>query len=74
MKVNELKKKLILKIDGQCFNEIIKIEDFYFSSVLIDQKSYKNILIYGIEVTMKLDILFGFGKYDIVYNRIRYLI
>ena len=63
-----------MKIDGQCFNEIIKIEDFFFSSVLIDQKSCKNILVYDIKVTVKLDILFGFGKYDIVYNRIRYLI
>ena len=63
-----------MKIDGQCFNEIIKIEEFFFSSVLIDQKSCKNILVYDIEVTVKLDILFGFGKYDIVYNRIRYLI
>ena len=30
------------------FNDIIKIEDFDFDKILLDEKSYENILIYDI--------------------------
>ena len=30
------------------FDDIIKIEDFYFDSMLLNEKSYENVLISGI--------------------------
>ena len=30
------------------FNDVIKIEDFDFDNILLDKKSYENILIYDI--------------------------
>ena len=30
------------------FDDVIKIEDFNFDNILLDEKSYKNILMYGI--------------------------
>ena len=30
------------------FDDIIKTEDFNFDNILIDEKSYENILVYGI--------------------------
>ena len=31
-----------------CFSDIIKFEDFDFDNILINEKGYKNILIYNI--------------------------
>ena len=80
------------------FDEIIKIEGFDFDNILLDERSYKNILIYGILcknligakplriMFNKVDefirvydgtrylVLFGPEKYDVIYNRIKYVI
>ena len=36
--------------NGTChhFDDIIKTEDFHFNNILLDEKSYKNILVYEI--------------------------
>ena len=48
MKSNdELKETDIKNRKCYCFDDIIKIEDFDFD-ILIGEKSYKNILVYGI--------------------------
>ena len=39
---------LFLAIIITCYNDLIKIEDFDFDNILLDEKSYGNILIYGI--------------------------
>ena len=33
---------------GYCFDDTIKIKDFYLDNILKDEKSYKNILVYNI--------------------------
>ena len=70
------------------FDGITKSEDFDFD-ILIDAKSYKNILVYKILYKNLFDdvdgfikvcdgirylVLFGCERYDAIYNRIRYLI
>ena len=81
-----------------CFDDIIKLEDFDLVNILIDEKSYKNILIYNISYKTligakhlpirvnKIDVfirvydgtrylvLLEGEKYDLIYNRIKYLI
>ena len=80
------------------FDDIIKIGDFELDNILIDEKSYENILVYNISYKTLLDakplqirfnkidwiirvydgtrylVLFGSEKYDLICNRIRYLI
>ena len=80
------------------FDDIVIFEYFDFDNILIDEKSYKNILIYKILYRTligpkslrirfnKIDgfirvydgtrylVLFGPEKYDVIYNRIRYMI
>ena len=80
------------------FDDIIKIEDFDLDNILIDEKSYKNNLVYNISCKSLIDckplrnrfdkidgsirvydgtrylVLFGSGKYDFIYTRIRYFI
>ena len=75
----------------------MKIEDFDFDNILLDEKSNENIFIYNISCKTligaeplhirfnKVDrfirvydgtrylVLFGPEKYDVIYNRIRYL-
>ena len=41
-------KKLILKIVSVIISITIKIEDLDLDNILIDEKSYKNILVYNI--------------------------
>ena len=48
MENNELKKIFIKNCTYYYFDDIIKLEDFDFNNILIDKKSYKNILIYDI--------------------------
>ena len=43
---NELKEIDIKNRGGYYFNYIVKIEDFDFNNILLDKKSYENILIY----------------------------
>ena len=60
------------------FDDIIKIEDFDLNNILIDEKSYENILVYNDGFVRVYDrskylVLFGSEKYDYIYDRIRYL-
>ena len=48
MENNELKKVHIKNRTCYYFDDIIKLEDIGFDNILIDEKSYKNILIYDI--------------------------
>ena len=66
------------------FNDIIKIEDFYFNTILINTilrvaKSYENVLVYNISckilIGAKLGLCIRFGKvrgFIRVYDRTRY--
>ena len=45
---NELKKVNIKSHMFYYFNDIIEIEDFDFVNILLDKKSYENILIYDV--------------------------
>ena len=45
MKINELKEICIKNLIFYYFDDIIKIEDFDFDNILLDEKSYENILI-----------------------------
>ena len=45
----ELKEINIKNRTGYYFNDIIKIEESDFDTILLDEKSYGNILIYGIQ-------------------------
>ena len=49
MESNDKLKEIDIK-NGTCyyFDDIIKIEYFYLDNILIDEKSYKNILVYNI--------------------------
>ena len=62
------------------FDDIIKIEDFNFGNILIDEKSYENVLVYSIlykiligakPIRIRLDKVDGFVK---VYDGTRYLV
>ena len=48
MENNEFYKVRIKNRTGYYFNDVIKLEDFDFDNVLIDNKSYENVLIYYI--------------------------
>ena len=48
MENNELKKVSVKNRACYYFDDIIKIEDFDFDNILLDGKSYENILIYNI--------------------------
>ena len=100
MENNELKKVSIKNCTCYYYDNIIKFEDFDLDNILLDEESYKNILIYNIPnknligakalriIFDEVDgfrfisvydgtrhlVLFRPEKYDIIYNRIRYLI
>ena len=46
--MNNLKEINIKNCTCYYFDDMIKIEDFGFDIILLDEKSYKNILVYGI--------------------------
>ena len=46
--VNNELKKVNIKSRMFYFNDIIEIEDFDFVNILLDKKSYENILIYDV--------------------------
>ena len=64
------------------FDDIIKFEEFYFNNILLDEKSYTNILINGVKIHVfvkdydrtKYLALFGHKINGIVFDRLRYLI
>ena len=45
---NKLKETVIENGTFFCFDDIMKIEDFDFNNILINEKSYENVLIYDI--------------------------
>ena len=81
MESNDKSKDINIK-NGTCyyFDDIIKIEDFNFGNILIDEKSYENVLVYSIlyktligakPIRIRLDKVDGFVK---VYDGTRYLV
>ena len=52
---NELKEIDIKNCTCYYFDDIIKIEDFDISDILIDQKSYENILVYNVSYKILID-------------------
>ena len=48
MENNELKKVCIKNLTSYYFDDIIKLEYFNLDNILIDEKSYENILIFDI--------------------------
>ena len=48
MKSNDKLTKSILKIVRDYFNDIIKSEDIDLDNILLDEKSYENILAYNV--------------------------
>ena len=71
---------MVLKIAHGIILMTIKIKDFDFDDILIDEKSCKNILVYDISYKTLLDskpLLIRFNKVDgfvRVYDGIRYLV
>ena len=78
--INKLKEIDIKNRTCYYFGDIIKIEDFDFDNFLIDQKSYKNILVYSISYKSLIaakPLRIGFDKIDRlirVYDGTRYLV
>ena len=52
---DELKKINIKNCACYYFDDILKIEDFDIDNILIDEKSYKNILVYNISYKSLID-------------------
>ena len=48
MENNELEKFRIKNCTCYYFDDVIKLEDFDFNNILIDEKSHENVLIYDI--------------------------
>ena len=95
---DELKEINIKNCSYHYFDDIIKIEDFDFDDILLNEKSYKHILVYkilyntligGKPLYIRFDKVDGLirvyngkrylalirhEKYDVIYNRIRYLL
>ena len=79
MENNELKKVPIKNRASYYFDDIIKLKDFDLDNILIDKKSYENILIYDIPYKTLIGskpLLVRFDKTDgiiRIYDRTRYL-
>ena len=77
---NELKEIDIKNRTCYYFDDIIKIEDFYLDNILIDEKSYENILVYNISYKTLIDtkpLRIRFDKIDgfiRAYDGTRYLV
>ena len=52
---DKLKETYIKNLAPNYFDEIIKIEDFDPVNILIDEKSYENILVYNISYKSLID-------------------
>ena len=52
---DELKQINIKNCTCYYFDDILKIEDFDIDNILIDEKSYKNILVYNISYKSLID-------------------
>ena len=81
MNNNDKLKKIDIK-NHTCyyFGGIIKIEDFNLDNILIDEKSFENILVFNISQKIRVYdgarylTLFGSEKYDFMYKRIKHVI
>ena len=77
---DELKMVKIENRTSYYFDDIIKIEDFGFNNILVDEKSNENILVYNILYKTLIGgkpLLIRFNKVDgfiKVYDGIRYLV
>ena len=76
---NELQKVSTKNRTCYYFHDIIKTKDFHFDNILLDEKSYKNILIKNIlyKTDCAKPLRFRFDKVDgfiRVYDRTRYLV
>ena len=78
--MNNLKEINTISRTCYYFDDIIKFEDFNIDNILIDEKSYKNILVYNISYKSLIDakpLPIRFDKMDgfiLVYDEIRYLV
>ena len=71
--------KYLIKMECYYFDDIIEIEDFDFNNILIDKKSYQNILVYSISCNLvgAKPLRIRFDKVDEfirVYDGIKYLV
>ena len=67
MENNECKEVRIKNHTCYYFDDIIELEDFDLDNILIDEKSYENILIYNISYKTLIDpkpLRIGFFKID----------
>ena len=64
-KDNELKKVGIKNRTCYYFDHIVKIEDFDFDNILLDEKLSENILIYDASYKTLIDAIFGRIMYPI---------
>ena len=77
MENNEFEKVCIKNSACYYFDDIIKLEDFYFNNILIHEKSHENILIYDIWyetligsrlLRIRFDKIVGFIKFMMELN------
>ena len=64
--MNNLKEIYIKSCMCYCFDGIIKFKDFNLDNILIDEKSYKNILVYDISYKILIAAKFLRIRFDIV--------
>ena len=68
-------KQFLLKIlHATLFDDIIQIEGFDFNNILLDKKSYKNILIYDVTYKTLIGIKVKIDGFNRVYDGTRYLV
>ena len=79
MEDNEFKEVRLKNRTCYYFNDIIKLEDFDLNNILIDEKSYENILVYDISYKILIDPkplrirFFKINKIIRIYDGTRYL-
>ena len=79
MEINEFKKVCIKNLTSYYFDDIVKLDDFDIDTILIDEKSQENILIYDILCKTLIDsksLCIRFDKIDgfiRIYDGTRYL-
>ena len=74
---DELKEIDMKNHESYFSDDKITIEDFDFDNILLDKKSYRNILVYDISYKTLISakpLRIMFDKADIVYDETRYLI
>ena len=74
MENNELKKVCIKNCTCYYFDDIIKIKDFDFDDILLDKKSFENILIFDISHKPLIDAKDKVHGFIRVYDGTKYLV